>query len=196
LGAGEGVFLLRLEQGHEPLNDLFECFVRLYAHYIRAGNRGVFKKIDASTINDELSAAERAPADFHKIFSSASNHDSVLLKRASRQTPHRARHTIATRAEKIARDKSFSEWNLLPTPPRERIVRVVTIKHPPAAFEGATSDSSMLGKMFDLPPQLAILMIAAGWMRSDTRSRVRRHQDAPPQYNRRERVDRRSTVAA
>jgi hypothetical protein len=72
----------------------------------------------------------------------------------------------------------------------------VTIKHPPAALEGATSDSSMLGKMYDLPPHLAILMIAAGWMRSDTRARERRHQDAHPPFNRRERVDRRSTAAA
>lgn len=54
----------------------------------------------------------------------------------------------------------------------------------------------MLGKLYDLPPQLAMLMIAAGWARSDTRSRVRRHDDQPRNFNRREGVDRRSIEAA
>jgi hypothetical protein len=71
----------------------------------------------------------------------------------------------------------------------------VTIKHPPPAIEGSSSDNSMIGKMYDLPPQLAMLMIAAGWVRSDTRSRVRRHQEQPRHFNRRERVDRRSSAA-
>ncbi|HET9467370.1 MAG TPA: hypothetical protein VFO48_03120 [Vicinamibacterales bacterium] len=75
-------------------------------------------------------------------------------------------------------------------------MRVVTIKHPPAAIEGIASDNSAIGKVYDLPPQLAILMIAAGWMRSDTRSRVRRHRDLSPSFNRRQHVDRRSAAAA
>ena len=54
----------------------------------------------------------------------------------------------------------------------------------------------MIGTMYDLPAQLAILMIAAGWVRSDTRSRVRRHRDQPPACNRREHIDRRSVAAA
>jgi len=89
-------------------------------------------------------------------------------------------------------DISFAEWNLLPSPRKRRNVRVVTIKHPPPAVEGLPPDKST-GKIYDLPPQLAILMIAAGWMRSDTRTRVRRHtdDDVPP-FNRREMVDRRS----
>jgi hypothetical protein len=66
---------------------------------------------------------------------------------------------------------------------RGRIVRVVTIKHPPPAIEGIPPDKST-GKIYDLPPQLAILMIAAGWMRSDTRARVRRHDDDIPPFNR------------
>ena len=75
-------------------------------------------------------------------------------------------------------------------------MRVVTIKHPPPAIEDSFTDNSMIGKMYDLPPQLAMLMIAAGWVRSDTRSRVRRHREQPYQFNRREQVDRRSTAAA
>jgi hypothetical protein len=72
----------------------------------------------------------------------------------------------------------------------------VTIKHPPPAIEGTTSDHSMIGKLYDLPPQLAILMIAAGWVRSDTRSKVRRHHNEPRPINRREQIDRRSHAAA
>jgi hypothetical protein len=72
----------------------------------------------------------------------------------------------------------------------------VTIKHPPPAIEDSPSDNSTIGRLYDLPPQLAMLMIAAGWVRSDTRSRVRRHHEVPFQFNRRERVDRRSTAAA
>jgi hypothetical protein len=71
-------------------------------------------------------------------------------------------------------------------------VRVVTIKHPPAAIEGFAADSSMIGKMYDVPPQLALLMIAAGWARSETRSLVRRHRDQETSINRRRRTDRRS----
>jgi hypothetical protein len=72
----------------------------------------------------------------------------------------------------------------------------VTIKHPPAGIEEVSPDNSTIGKTYDLPAQLAILMIAAGWVRSDTRSRVRRHLDQPPTCNRREHVDRRSVTAA
>ncbi len=71
-------------------------------------------------------------------------------------------------------------------------MRVVTIKHPPDAIEGLPPDNSMLGTIHDLPPHLAILMIAAGWMRNDTRSQIRRNQDQPPPFNRRQTVDRRS----
>jgi hypothetical protein len=68
----------------------------------------------------------------------------------------------------------------------------VTIKHPPAAIDGIQSDDSAIGKTYDLPPQLAILMIAAGWVRTDTRSLVRRHRDQDPFINRRRTDDRRS----
>ena len=73
-------------------------------------------------------------------------------------------------------------------------MRVVTIKHPPDAVEGLQHDNSMVGKIFDLPPHLAILMIAAGWVRSDTRSRMRRDHDEATTVNRRQSVDRRSTL--
>ena len=60
---------------------------------------------------------------------------------------------------------------MLATSHKRTNVRVVTIKHPPAAIEGLPPDNSMIGKIYDLPPHLAILMIAAGWVRNDTRSR-------------------------
>jgi hypothetical protein len=89
---------------------------------------------------------------------------------------------------------SFTEWTLLPTSTKRSIVRVVTIKHPPSGIEGLQHDNSMVGQVYDLPPQLGILMIAAGWMRTDTRSRVRRHCDQTPSSNRRHIVDRRSVA--
>jgi hypothetical protein len=71
----------------------------------------------------------------------------------------------------------------------------VTIKHPPDVIDGLPPDNSMIGTVHDLPPHLAILMIAAGWMRSDTRSQVRRGQDQTPAVNRRQTSDRRSIGA-
>ena len=71
-------------------------------------------------------------------------------------------------------------------------VRVVTIKHPPDVIDGLPPDNSMIGQIHDLSPQLAILMIAAGWMRNDTRSQIRRNRDLPPSLNRRQTADRRS----
>jgi hypothetical protein len=105
-------------------------------------------------------------------------------------------HQITTTDRRLLKKVVCSEWNLLPSSPKRRIVRVVTIKHPPDAIEGMRSDNSTIGTIYDLPPQLAILMIAAGWVRSDTRSRVRRHRDLSPSFNRREHVDRRSVAAA
>ena len=70
-------------------------------------------------------------------------------------------------------------------------MRVVTIKHPPPAIEGLPPDNST-GKIYNLQPQLAILMIAAGWMRNDTRTRERRHGDDIAPFNRRQMIDRRS----
>ena len=74
---------------------------------------------------------------------------------------------------------------------KRTIVRVVTIKHPPPALEDIPPDNS-IGKMYDLPPQLAILMLAAGWVRNDTRTLVRRHRDDDTSVNRRQASDRRS----
>jgi hypothetical protein len=72
----------------------------------------------------------------------------------------------------------------------------VTIKHPPAEIDGHTSDKMSIGRIFDVSPQLAILMIAAGWVRSETRSQVRRHREMSPGFNRRQLPDRRSAHAA
>jgi hypothetical protein len=71
----------------------------------------------------------------------------------------------------------------------------VTIKHPPDAIDGRPPDNSVIGKVHDLPPQLAILMMAAGWVRSDTRAGMRRSRDQQPPFDRRQSRDRRSVVA-
>jgi hypothetical protein len=68
----------------------------------------------------------------------------------------------------------------------------VTIKHPPVAIEGITTDNSMVGQIYDLNPQTAILMIAAGWARSETRAQSRRREDLRPPFDRRSENDRRS----
>ena len=72
-------------------------------------------------------------------------------------------------------------------------MRVVTIKHPPPAAEGIASDNFEVGKVLDVSPQLAILMIAAGWVRSETRSQTRRQDESSPGFNRRETADRRTS---
>jgi len=74
-------------------------------------------------------------------------------------------------------------------------MRVVTIKHPPAAVEGSIADDLAVGQVFDVSPQLAILMTAAGWVRSETRSHIRRQGESFPSFNRRQAVDRRSANA-
>ena len=81
---------------------------------------------------------------------------------------------------------------MLPLVSRDDEVRVVTIKHPPPALEGLPPDNAGIGKVYEVSPQLAMLMIAAGWMRSDTRSLMRRQQDSTPEGNRRQNADRRS----
>lgn len=75
---------------------------------------------------------------------------------------------------------------------QEKIVRVVTIKHPPAALEGSAADHLTIGKIYDVPAPLAIRMMAAGWVRSDTRSRIRRYSEQAPGFDRRKTADRRS----
>ncbi len=58
--------------------------------------------------------------------------------------------------------------------PRAQFVRVVTIKRPPSAVDGVTQDNFQLGEVFDVSPHLAILLTAAGWVRGETRTRLRR----------------------
>jgi hypothetical protein len=68
----------------------------------------------------------------------------------------------------------------------------VTIKNPPVAVEEAQAGSARIGEVIDVPPGIGLLMIAAGWVRSETRSRIRRERDSSPGFNRRGEVDRRS----
>ena len=103
--------------------------------------------------------------------------------------------TAADRPGSRTTYKPLSEWNLLRSSRTRRIVRVVTIKHPPDAIDGHLPDNAFIGKVHDLPPQLAILMMAAGWVRSDTRSAMRRSQDQQPPFDRRQSRDRRSVIA-
>jgi hypothetical protein len=90
----------------------------------------------------------------------------------------------------------LEEWNLLPRTHERTNVRVVTIKHPPAATDGIAPDNFAVGQVLDVSPQLAILMIAAGWVRSETRSRIRRQHETSSEFNRRETTDRRTAHAA
>ncbi len=94
-----------------------------------------------------------------------------------------------------SRQVAIEVWNLLTTFRKSRNVRVVTIKHPPLAVEGITSDKSMLGQIYDLPAQVAILMMAAGWVRGESRTCGRRQQDVSIVHNRRQATDRRSIIA-
>jgi hypothetical protein len=71
----------------------------------------------------------------------------------------------------------------------------VTIKHPPAELEGFTADNMPVGTVYNVAPHLAILMIAAGWVRTETRSRVRRQRDACARFDRRHAGDRRSATS-
>jgi hypothetical protein len=88
------------------------------------------------------------------------------------------------------------EWNLLPTGIRGTDVRVVTIKHPQQVLEGLPTDSFVIGQVHDVSPRLAILMMAAGWVRTETRTIMRRHRDLDPGLNRRQVGDRRSADPA
>ena len=71
-------------------------------------------------------------------------------------------------------------------------MRIVTIKNPLETFDGSNPDNLAVGKVFDVSPQVAIPMMAAGWVRSETRSRIRRQDEMVRGSNRREVVDRRS----
>jgi hypothetical protein len=72
-------------------------------------------------------------------------------------------------------------------------VRVVTIKHPPVAVDGLTSDSFHLGDVYDVSPHLGIFLTAAGWVRCETRKEARRDSSLPfpAPRDRRELPDRR-----
>lgn len=74
-------------------------------------------------------------------------------------------------------------------------VRVVTIKTPPVALEDAQPDSVTVGRVLEVPAKVGLLMIAAGWVRSETRSRIRRQHDGSAPLNRRSESDRRSDSA-
>ena len=77
---------------------------------------------------------------------------------------------------------------------RAPIVRIVTIRNPQVVLAEGAFDN-LAGRVCDVKPNVAMLMIAAGWARSDTRSRVRRQAERNAAVNRRQRPDRRSVVA-
>jgi hypothetical protein len=72
-------------------------------------------------------------------------------------------------------------------------VRIVTIKRPPPAFDGVTQDNFHLGDVYEVSPNLGILMTAAGWVRSETRKQPRREGTAlqSQEQDRRRLTDRR-----
>ena len=68
----------------------------------------------------------------------------------------------------------------------EQSVRIVTIKRPPLALDGVSQDNFHLGDVYEVSPNLGILMTAAGWVRSETRKQPRR-EDAESQAQEQER---------
>jgi hypothetical protein len=75
----------------------------------------------------------------------------------------------------------------------EQSVRIVTIKRPPLAFDGVTQDNFHLGDVYEVSPHLGILLTAAGWVRSETRTHLRREGAASQsqEQDRRRLADRR-----
>ncbi len=67
-------------------------------------------------------------------------------------------------------------------------MRIVTIKRPPPAFDGVPQDNFHLGDVYEVSPNLGILMTAAGWVRSDTRKQPRREGPAQSQEQERRRL--------
>ena len=57
---------------------------------------------------------------------------------------------------------------------KSETVRVVTIKCPPPAVDGVTEDTLKVGDVFEVSPNVAILLTAARWVRIETRTRARR----------------------
>jgi hypothetical protein len=70
-------------------------------------------------------------------------------------------------------------------------VRVVTIKRPPLVIDGMTEDNFHLGDVFDVSPNVGILLTVVGWVRSETRHAARRSDDDPFLNDRRRTSDRR-----
>ena len=58
-------------------------------------------------------------------------------------------------------------------------MRVVTIKCPPSAIDAVTEDSFHVGDVYDVSPNLGILLAAAGWVRNETRAEARRGGPSP-----------------
>jgi hypothetical protein len=53
-------------------------------------------------------------------------------------------------------------------------VRVVSIKRPPQVIEDDGGDNFHVGDVYEVSPNLAIFLIAAGWVRGETRMQPRR----------------------
>jgi len=72
-------------------------------------------------------------------------------------------------------------------------VRVIVIKRPNIAVHGIELDHFLVGETYEMSSALALLMMAAGWVRAETRKSPRRHPNAfnLPFTERRHLIDRR-----
>jgi hypothetical protein len=74
------------------------------------------------------------------------------------------------------------------------LVRVIVIKRPNISPDGFEIDHFRVGGTYEVSPALALLMMAAGWLRPHTRRAARRHLCASdlPFSERRQAADRRT----
>ena len=72
-------------------------------------------------------------------------------------------------------------------------MRVIVIKRPNIAVQGMDLDHFLVGETYEMSSALALLMMAAGWVRAETRKSPRRRPTAfnLPFTERRHLIDRR-----
>jgi hypothetical protein len=72
-------------------------------------------------------------------------------------------------------------------------MRVVTTKCPPIAMDDVNRGGFHIGRVYEVSANLAMRLIAAGWMRGETRGGARREtRSRPPERDRRQLAERRS----
>jgi hypothetical protein len=78
------------------------------------------------------------------------------------------------------------------------LVRVIVIKQPDIHADGIEIDHFRVGETYNVSPALALLMMAAGWLRPHTRQAARRmhHASALPFPERRWAAERRTAESA